>query len=230
MSRLGREMTNPIDMLRWSIDWMARDNKIWIYPVALSLISGLLVLSLNLVIFPAFVFFLPFILFFWWILILVVNLLIQLVIYVLMIISGKMFLQAFVEGSTDFERAKREVQAALGSYIVVGIIALILSALVITAPLGIMLVVYSIIYDPSRIAENLEKGFRAIIDNLAHVIVFIVISIVAGALLSLSGTLLSIFTNPLSTFLNIAVLGGFIYLAAEYEGLRGEEAGPEDTS
>ena len=228
MSRTGGVTTNPIDMLKWSIDWMTRDNKIWIYPVLLSLISGLLIYALSIVFLPAAIFLLPFVIFFWWLVVLVVNLIIQLVIYVLMVISGKMFLQAFTEGSTDFERAKREVQSAIGAYIVVGIIAVILSALVITAPLGIMLVVYSILYDPSRIAENLEKGFKAIIDNLAHVLIFIIISIVAGALLSLSGSLLSILTNPLSTFLNIAVLGAFIYLAAEYEGLGGEEAGPEE--
>ncbi len=227
MSRAGGVTTNPIDMLKWSIDWMARDNKIWIYPVLLSLISGLLIYALSIVFLPAAIL-LPFAIFVWWLIVLVVNLLIQLVIYVLMVISGKMFLQAFTEGSTDFERAKREVQSAIGAYIVVGIIAVILGALIITAPLGIMLVVYSILYDPSRIAENLERGFRAIIDNLAHVLIFIIISIVAGALLSLSGSLLSILTNPLSTFLNIAVLGAFVYLAAEYEGLGGEEAGPEE--
>ena len=227
MSRAGGVTTNPIDMLKWSIDWMARDNKIWIYPVLLSLISGLLIYALSIVFLPAAIL-LPFAIFVWWLIVLVVNLLIQLVIYVLMVISGKMFLQAFTEGSTDFERAKREVQSAIGPYIVVGIIAVILGALIITAPLGIMLVVYSILYDPSRIAENLERGFRAIIDNLAHVLIFIIISIVAGALLSLSGSLLSILTNPLSTFLNIAVLGAFVYLAAEYEGMGGEEAGPEE--
>ncbi len=219
MGFAGKKMSDPMEMLRWSWDQMMLENKIWLYPIAVSLLGSLLITVSVMFLIPMFFFGPLFIIgtILWLLVVYGIGIVISVVVYFLMLISAKMFIQLEREGSADFERAKNEVVSAAGSYIIVGILAMILSIFIITIPLAITFVVYSVLYDPRDFGKNLDRGFKVIIDNLSHVIIFILLAIVAGILAGLAPAELSIITEPLGTFIQILVLGAFTKLVLEYE-------------
>lgn len=203
-------------MFRWSMDTMLTTSKIWIYPVVVALINGLLTVGISWYMYSlgfAFVILIP--------LLSMLNFLIgialTIIIFFLTLMSVKMFIQVLKSESVDFDAAKDEILASAIPYLIIGILAAILNIFIITIPIALLLISTSVIIG----ADDLGRVFTVSIDiltkNLLPVIVLSLIAIIFGFALNImsSGPFFigAILLNPLSTFINILILGALTYLS-----------------
>ncbi len=191
--------------LKWSMDNLMKDNVIWLYPVGLSFVNAILLLMLARP--NEFSITIVFLL----------SLIVSIAIFIFMLISAKMFVQIYKDGSLNFESAKNEVMSNIGSYLLVGILGLVISILVITVPITLLLIVYSVFYPPNEIGKNLDRSIKMLTNNFSNVALLAILAIVSGLLMALTRGLIDLIIDPLATFINILVLGGFTYLVAESE-------------
>ncbi len=215
--------TDFMSMFKWSWDSMMANSKIWLYPVAVSFIQGLFTTLIAFYIFmlgPSAFFILPILATFEFLL----NIAFLVIIFFLVLISVKMFVQSFEGVSPDFESAKNEILSNPGGYILVGIISAIISLFVITIPIALLLLVVAVMIGPSDLGKAFSMVFSILSRNLVTVIllsiVAIILDIIAVSISSMGLTLgfASIVLSPLSTFIDVLILGAFTYLTLEAVG------------
>ena len=220
--------TDFMSMFKWSWDSMMANSKIWLYPVAVSFIQGLFTTLIAFYIFmlgPSAFFILPLLATFEFLL----NIAFLVIIFFLVLISVKMFVQSFEGVSPDFESAKNEILSNPGGYILIGIISAIISLFVITIPIALLLLVVAVLIGPSDLGKAFSMVFSVLSRNLVTVIllsiVAIILDIIAVSISSVSLTLgfASIILSPLSTFIDVLILGTFTYLTLEAVGYGGKQ-------
>ncbi|GEM_PF-5509575 len=204
---------------QWSFEGMMNYNKIWIYPVIIAFLNGIIgsITSYiyyyggwpQLLLFPLYS-----------ALGTLINLFFTLVIYFLMLISVKMFIQLYRSGEPNFDVAKEEILSNVGTYIFVGILALIISIFVITIPLALLFIVTSVYIGGGDIGKAFSLALEILSKNLVAVILLALVSIVLTVLLIWTSFLpgSSLILQPLSTFVNILILGAYTYLTLESLG------------
>lgn len=226
--------TDFLSMFKWSWDIMVGNSRIWLYPVAVSFIQGLfttLIAFYTLMLGPNAFFILP--------LLSAIEFLMYIgftvVIFFLILISVKMFIQSFEGVSPDFETAKNDILSSPGGYILVGILAAIITLFVITIPIALLLLVVTVLIGPSDLGKAFSMVFSILSRNLVTVIllsiVAIILDVIAVSISSISLTLgfISLILSPLSTFIDVLILGAFTYLTLEAVGFGEKEERVEET-
>ncbi len=213
-------------MFKWSMDIMFSNSKVWLYPVAVSFIDGLLSAGITWYMFsmglPG-LFLMPLLGMFQFL----INIALLIIIFFLTLISVKMFVQVFEGGQADFDSAKDEILSSAGSYLVIGIIAAILSIFIITIPLALLLIVVSVIVGASDIGKDFSLSVDILAKNLVPVILLSLVSIILSFIVSILSTspffLGVVVFSPLSTFVDILILGAFTYLSLKALGFGATE-------
>jgi len=216
-------------MFKWSMDIMFSNSKVWLYPVAVSFIDGLLSAGVSWYMFsmgfPG-LFLMPLLGMFQ----ILINIALLIIIFFLTLISVKMFVQVYEGGRVDFDSAKDEILSSAGSYLVIGILAAILSIFIITIPLALLFIVVSVIVGAGDIGKDFSLSIDILSKNLVPVILLSIISIILSLIVSaLSSSPLFlgvVIFSPLSTFVDILILGAFTYLSLKALGFGvSEESG-----
>ena len=216
----GVETVNmdAMELFQWSWNAVVGNSRIWIYPVAVSFIQGLVSAAISI-----YAYLLGFGVFLLLPLLsaiqFLLNLLFTVAIFFLVLISVKMFTHLYEGREPDFESAKDDILRSPIEYIIIGILAAILSIFIITIPVALLLIVTSVLLGPSDIGKAFSITLSILEKNLANIILLSLVAIILGliaiaisSLYVMSG-FLSIFISPLTTFIDILILGAFTYLA-----------------
>ncbi len=208
-------------MFKWSMDIMFSNSKVWLYPVAVSLIDGLISAGMTWYMFwmgfPG-LFLMPLLGMFQFL----IGIALLIIVFFLTLMSVKMFIQVYEGGSVDFESAKDEILGNAGGYLIIGILAAILSIFIITIPLALLLITVSVVIGAGDIGRSFSLSVDILSKNLVPVILLSLISIILSfvvGMLSASPFFLAVVVfRPLSTFVNILILGAFTYLSLKALG------------
>lgn len=203
-------------MFKWSMDIMFTTSKIWIYPVIVALINGLITVGMSWYIYSigfAFAFIFP--------LLSMLNFLIgialTIIIFFLTLMSVKMFIQVFNGEPVDFDIAKEDVLSSAIPYLIVGILAAILSIFIITIPIALLIISTSVIIGADDIGRVFSVSIDILTKNLVPVIVLSLIAIIFGFALNImsAGPFFfgAVLLSPLTTFVDILILGALTYLS-----------------